>query len=170
MFSMLEVIFRRDPVATQGFGAGQFQITLIISLGVLCCRAAEPGMFSFPEPGVSWHCVGHILHLGRGCAAAGLSSEVVFIRVRMSRWRKSCDVHWRSCRYDKIDGRIALTAAIKIDGCAGTLNSRRADPDRHHLRGEHGRRFQDKEQPVLSGGTRRAKRFTLFYFISNEWA
>ena len=74
MFSMLEVIFRRDPVATQGFGAGQFQITLIISLGVLCVRAAEPGRFSFPEPGVSWHCVGHILHLGRGCAAAGLSS------------------------------------------------------------------------------------------------
>src|ERR1700694_5781909 len=101
MFSVLEVIFRRDPVATQGFGAGQFQITLIISLGVLCVRA-EPGRFSFPEPGVSWHCVGHILHLGRGCAAAGLSSEVAFIRVRMSRRRKSCDGHWGSWREEKI--------------------------------------------------------------------
>src|SRR3979490_3429834 len=65
MFSVLEVIFRRDPVASQGFGASQFQIALIISLGVLrgLCVRAEPGRFSFPEPGVLWHCVGHILHL-----------------------------------------------------------------------------------------------------------
>jgi|SRR5258708_6341324 hypothetical protein len=64
MFSVLEVIFRCDPVASQGFGASQFQIALIISLGVLrgLC-VAEPGRFSFLEPGVSWHCVGHILHL-----------------------------------------------------------------------------------------------------------
>jgi hypothetical protein len=66
MFSVLEVIFRRDPVAAQGFGAGQLQITLIISLGVLsglCIRAAKPGRFSFLEPGVSRCCVGHILRL-----------------------------------------------------------------------------------------------------------
>jgi hypothetical protein len=66
MFSVLEVIFRRNPVAAQSFGAGQFHITLILSLGVLrgvCIRAAEPGGFGLLEPGFSRHGVGHILRL-----------------------------------------------------------------------------------------------------------
>jgi hypothetical protein len=66
MFSVLEVIFRRNRVAAQSFGAGQFHIALIPSLGVLrgvCIRAAEPGGFGFLEPGVSRHGVCHILGL-----------------------------------------------------------------------------------------------------------
>ncbi len=35
MFGMLEVILCRDPIPGQGFGAGQIQIALIVSLGVL---------------------------------------------------------------------------------------------------------------------------------------
>ena len=50
---------------------------------------------------------------GRGCAAAGLTSKVVFIEIRMPLRQKPCDVHSRDCRCDIIDGRIALAAAIQ---------------------------------------------------------
>jgi hypothetical protein len=123
MFSVLEVIFCRDPVAARGFDAGQFQITLIISLGVLCVRATEPGRFSFPEPGVLWHCVGHILHLrARLCCrwlkfGSGFHKSPYVAAAKAVR-RSLEELSMRQNR------RAHARQQSKINGCAGTLNSR----------------------------------------------
>jgi hypothetical protein len=134
MFRMLEVVFRRDPVAAKRFGARQFQITLIISLGVLRLRAAEAGRFSCSEPGILWHCVGHIVHLlARLCRAgliklgSGFHNNPYVTAAKAVR----CSVGGLSVRQNL--RRIALTAAIEVDGSAGTSTSRDkrcADSDR----------------------------------------
>ncbi len=116
MFSMLEVIFRRYRVATQGFDAGQFQITLIISLGVLrglCVGAAEPGRINFLEPGFSRHCVGHIFRLRARLCRRWLKFGSVVHGSPCAAAAKPRDVHSRDCRCDTIGGRIALAAAIE---------------------------------------------------------
>src|SRR3981189_1837544 len=126
MFSVLEVIFRRDPVASQGFGASQFQIALIISLGVLrgLCVRAEPGRFSFPEPGVLWHCVGHILHLRARLCRRRLKFGSGFHKTpsvaAAKAVRRSLEELW--VQHDRRGPQQS-----KINGCAGTLNSRKKE-------------------------------------------
>src|SRR3979490_869091 len=107
MFSVLEVIFRRDPVASQGFGASQFQIALIISLGVLrgLCVRAEPGRFSFPEPGVLWHCVGHILHLRARLCRRRLKFGTGFHKTPYVAAAKAVRHSLEGLWYNTIDGR-----------------------------------------------------------------
>jgi hypothetical protein len=66
VLSVLEVIFSRDPVAAQGFGPSQRQITFIVFLCVLWSfrtGAAEPRRFSFPELGPLRHCVRRNFHI-----------------------------------------------------------------------------------------------------------
>ena len=51
VLGVLKIILRRNPVAAQGFGTRQRQITLVVSLGVLRLgiRAVESGRFGFAE-------------------------------------------------------------------------------------------------------------------------
>jgi hypothetical protein len=63
VFGVLEVIFRRDPISGQSFGAGECQISFIASLGVLnvtCLVADECGrLISVGGLRSSQHSVGH---------------------------------------------------------------------------------------------------------------
>jgi hypothetical protein len=67
VFGVLEVILRHDPVPGKGFGAGQGQIALIVSLCVLSVPrlgAAGPEKFISPRGlGSSRHSVGHTLRI-----------------------------------------------------------------------------------------------------------
>ena len=51
VLGVLKIILRRNPVAAQGFGTRQRQITLVVSLGVLRLgiRAVKSGRFGFAE-------------------------------------------------------------------------------------------------------------------------
>ena len=49
VLGVLKIILRRNPVAAQGFGTRQRQITLVVSLGVLGIRAVESGRFGFAD-------------------------------------------------------------------------------------------------------------------------
>jgi hypothetical protein len=63
MFGVLEVILCRDPIPGQGFGAGQIQIVLIVSSGVLTVPrlgAGEPSRTRSAGLGCSRLCVGHV--------------------------------------------------------------------------------------------------------------
>ena len=72
MFGVLEVILRHDLVPSQSFGAGQGQITFIVSLKVLSIPrlgTEKPGTFiSLGRAGYSRHRVGITFAFGRGCA------------------------------------------------------------------------------------------------------
>jgi hypothetical protein len=58
VFGVLEVILRRDPIPGQSFGAGQIQIALIVSLGVLRVPRLGTGVPErFGSPGCSRHCL-----------------------------------------------------------------------------------------------------------------
>lgn len=71
MFSVLEVAFRRDPVAGERFGAGQRQIMFIISLRVLRAPGVGPvesGSLGLPELRSSPYCaVRNFRCLARPC-------------------------------------------------------------------------------------------------------
>ena len=150
MFGVLEVILRYDPIPGQSFGVGQGQIAFIVSLGVLSVPrlgAREPGRFiSLGGLGSSRHGVRHNLRIwARGRAAAGLSSEMYFIVVRLPLRRKPGDVRSRNCRF----GRRAEGGDQALMGAGSwarhSINTQRAgrtDPDRQDSHRRAKRRFQ----------------------------
>jgi len=71
VLGVLKVILRRDVVAGQGLGAGQFEVALVVLLGILDrsrLAKAESGSRGFSNLGFSLHWIG--CRFGRGSVTA----------------------------------------------------------------------------------------------------
>ena len=118
MFGVLEVVLCRDPIPGQSLGAGQIQIALIVSLGVLGVPrlgAGEPRRTRSPGLGCSRICVGHVFGISvQLCRRWMTFRSVVHIGPYAAR-RKPRDVDWRNCRTAaQSAGAMPQRAAIKL--------------------------------------------------------
>jgi len=106
VFGVLEVILRRDPVPAQRFGAGEGQIALVTSLRVLKVpHAGQPGRFRSRGLRSSRHCVGHPFCVWAWLRRRWFRFRNVFHVGPCVAPAKPCDVYWRNCRLQLIDGR-----------------------------------------------------------------